>query len=476
MSLNDRKFSSLVEHNKTAAENDLNTGYAQVGAGQYNSSAPTLANLDYGFLQLDSEGKLKTTAAISGDVNVDSNSVDTSGLVGKASGTNGDFITAYASGTTLTCTTLPSQISSITAADIVSIQQVSSTGLVTATFTRDDIVLSATGTDPTTLAITGATFAASDTFVVYTNIARKINQAESEPHDSGDVGNMALAVRQDTLGALAADGEYIPFSTDDEGALYTVDTTLLDVQSTHDDVITSDGLTVVAEAKDFDGSTLPNAVQEGDAVRQTASLSGVQYFMPTVKDGSASAIITHDTAISAGNGGTAGFMGMLDARSSQITPVSSGDAVRPTANINGEQVIAGYTWATQSIRTEEIDPISEKYVTETLATVTNGADATYYYYADMNGFKNFALQNTLNQGSGTVEATVEASLQDDGTAPASCTYIDITSGLTGYTAGTVSAIWNATTVRPYKYVRVKIVADTDAADDGDWTIYFKKLY
>ncbi len=175
MGLNDRKFSSLVENNKTAAENALNIPYAQVGAGLYTSSAPTLANGDYGFLRVDSDGKLLTTASISGDVNVDNTSLSTDGLVGKASGTNADFTTAYASATTLTCSTLPTGVASIEADDVVSIQQVATAGSVTETYTRDDITLTSAGTDPTTLTVAGAAFVNTDTFIVTTSIARALD-------------------------------------------------------------------------------------------------------------------------------------------------------------------------------------------------------------------------------------------------------------------------------------------------------------
>ena len=105
------------------------------------------------------------------EVNVDNNTVSTSGIVGKASGTNADFITAYASGTTVTCSTLPSDVTSIKADDIVSIMQIATDGSVTGTYTRDDIVIVAAGTDPTTLTVTGAiTFTGTDSFVIYTNI------------------------------------------------------------------------------------------------------------------------------------------------------------------------------------------------------------------------------------------------------------------------------------------------------------------
>ena len=117
---------------------------------------------------------VRTTATFTGDVNVDSVSNDTSGYIGKASGTNADFTTAYASGTTLTCSGLPTGVTAITAADIVSIQQIATSGAVTNTYTRDDVTITAAGTDPTTLTVTGATFVATDTFIVYTNIPRPV--------------------------------------------------------------------------------------------------------------------------------------------------------------------------------------------------------------------------------------------------------------------------------------------------------------
>jgi len=56
--LSGRKYASLVEDNKTAAEADINTAHGQVAAGIYTSSDPTLANNDFGFLRLTSDGKL----------------------------------------------------------------------------------------------------------------------------------------------------------------------------------------------------------------------------------------------------------------------------------------------------------------------------------------------------------------------------------------------------------------------------------
>ena len=94
----------------------------------------------------------------------------------------------------------------------------------------------------------------------------------------------------------------------------------------------------------------------------------------------------------------------------------------------------------------------------------------------MDGFKYFALQATLSGGSGTCTVTVEGTCQDDGTAPASCTYVDVTNDLFGAASFTASDMLIADGVNPFKYVRVKVVAATGAADDADWTLYLKKLY
>jgi len=59
--------------------------------------------------------------------------------------------------------------------------------------------------------------------------------------------------------------------------------------ATHDDPAEATDTQIMLEAKDFDGSPLPNDVDtEGDAVRAGASLYGVQYIMPVSEDGSQS--------------------------------------------------------------------------------------------------------------------------------------------------------------------------------------------
>lgn len=47
-----------------------------------------------------------------------------------------------------------------------------------------------------------------------------LSKAEDSVHGSGDQGIMGLAVRNDAMTALAADGDYIPLTTDSNGALF----------------------------------------------------------------------------------------------------------------------------------------------------------------------------------------------------------------------------------------------------------------
>jgi len=119
----------------------------------------------------DGTFSMRSTATLSGDVNVDNTSVDTSGYIGKASGTNADFTTAYTSATTLTLSSLPSDVTAFVADDIAAIMQIATDGSVTNTYTRDDAAITMSGD---VITVAGATFAATDTFVVYTNVARPL--------------------------------------------------------------------------------------------------------------------------------------------------------------------------------------------------------------------------------------------------------------------------------------------------------------
>jgi hypothetical protein len=171
-----------------------------------------------------------TITGFDGDINInsESNSVNTNGLVGKASGANADFTTTRTANTQFTCSSLPAGVTAINADDIVSVAQVTAAGSTTKIWYKDDSTITCSGTDPTTVTVAGATFGATDTLVVYTNIGRDtINDsvhAEDSVHTSGEMGTFALTVRLDTAASTAgSDGDYAGLVTDATGHLYTND-------------------------------------------------------------------------------------------------------------------------------------------------------------------------------------------------------------------------------------------------------------
>jgi len=152
-------------------------------------------------------------------------------------------------------------------------------------------------------------------------------------------------------------------------------------------------------------------------------------------------------------------------------------------DVNGQLQLSNFTVLTVSNRVEEIDPISQHYVAETLADVTNGTDGgPYLYYVDMAGYSRGGFQIELDCAAGTVTAICEMTLQDDGTAPAACAYQDVTLDLFGV-ASLISAaapavdMWLDDTgaLASAKYVRISITPAT-GGNTGDWTIYHKRLY
>jgi hypothetical protein len=116
-------------------------------------------------------------------------------------------------------------------------------------------------------------------------------------------------------------------------------------------------------------------------------------------------------------------------------------------------------------------------VSATLADLASMGDGTTYYYIDMEGFRRLSLQLELDGGSGTMTATIEMTLQNDGTAQASCSYLDVTASAYGTSTYTTSSMLVDDTgyFANAKYVRVKIVI-SGASNDAALTIYSGKIF
>jgi len=351
--------------------------------------------------------------------------------------------------------------------------------------------------------------------------------AEDTAHTTGDIGVMPLAVRNDTLATLTTtDGDYAPLQVNAKGSMFVDVSSVLGSDMSVTNAMFSqitDGTTAVVvetagtkkalnvnltdgtnDMPTMDAAARAGFVQvsdgtnEADVIGTINSLKGdvssVAGTATNVNGGNRDAgtqtttladddpavtsvqIMDDWDAVEDAAIGTDGAVIINKARSSQQAAVAEDDAVIPVTNLYGESINAGFDYSGNFNRVSEVDPVSSHHVEETLADVTNGADGTYYYYFDMDGYQYWATQATLNGGSGTATVTVEATIQDDGTAPASCTYVDVTNDLFGVASITASDILAADTPQAYKYVRIKVVAATGAADDADWTLYNKKMY
>jgi hypothetical protein len=166
---------------------------------------------------------------------------------------------------------------------------------------------------------------------------------------------------------------------------------------------------------------------------------------------------------------------MLEARSTDKTAVDSGDSVRAVGDLYGKQAIAGYVFSDNAMRFKEVNPVHEVYLGSTPVDVTNEADDTYYEYIDVSGYRHLSLALDITAGSGSVTVTLEGSIQDDGTAPSSCYYQDVSSlwGAASWTA-------DATLTDPsgeaanFRYIRIKRVHSTGGADDSGLTVFAKR--
>ena len=140
--------------------------------------------------------------------------------------------------------------------------------------------------------------------------------------------------------------------------------------------------------------------------------------------------------------------------------------------------IRSYDSSTDSKKGFEVSPIWNQHVEETIVDVTNETDGTNNYFVDMDGYNSLNLQLVISGGSGTMTVTIEASAQDDGTAAASVTYVDVTNDVFGSASFTASTFLldDQKVLGGAKFVKIKTVSSTGGANDADITVYAKKLY
>lgn len=134
------------------------------------------------------------------------------------------------------------------------------------------------------------------------------------------------------------------------------------------------------------------------------------------------------------------------------------------------------------VRVAEQDPLPYHLISEVLDNLTNGTDGTYTKYFNPRTFKYNGIRIAGNGGSGSITATIEATMQDDGTAAASCVYSDVTLDIFGSSSFVITSasildlLDNTGKMMFYKYVKVNYVLDTSGANDADVKIERTGVY
>jgi hypothetical protein len=167
--------------------------------------------------------------------------------------------------------------------------------------------------------------------------ATNLGKAEDAAHTSGDVGVMALAVRQSTQSDFGADGDYVPLSIDDDGAL-RVSGAGGGTQYTEDAASAANPTGTMAMGVAI--TDLGDEVAIGDNVALRASIKGQLHVTTAATDPIVTAItgIAHD-AVNTANPSLLG--GHALAHGTNPTAVAAGDLTRLYANRAGVPWVIG---------------------------------------------------------------------------------------------------------------------------------------
>lgn len=184
---------------------------------------------DYAPLQVDSVGRLRVVADL--DVTNLSEKAEDSA---HSSGDIGDYVLSVRQDTLATSTDADGDYQSF---------KTNSLGELYVKATDSDALLTTIDADTSSIATDASTIAGDTTSIDATLTA--LSKAEDSAHVSGDQGQMALAVRNDTLGSLVdTDGDYAPLQVSADGALY------VEVSSIEDAALANTAIATAANALD----------------------------------------------------------------------------------------------------------------------------------------------------------------------------------------------------------------------------------
>jgi len=151
--------------------------------------------------------------------------------------------------------------------------------------------------------------------------------------------------------------------------------------------------------------------------------------------------------------------------------VADGDPVQLLLDVYGRQRMVYEDLPANAMRTEEVDPIDQKAVYETLCELTAIPSLTDdYLYVNLKGYKYDFFQLIINTVGDSVTVTTELSIQDDEPDPSLCSYEDVTLSeflVANFTASTIVGFDDVTLA---KWLRLHYVT-AGGGGDGELTVY-----
>jgi hypothetical protein len=257
--------------------------------------------------------------------------------------------------------------------------------------------------------------------------ATHLGKAEDAAAADGDTGVAVLAVRRDAASSgVGADGDYANLSVDSTGAL-RVTGSVSGTQYAED-----------AASAGAENLTLAGAVRQ-DTISSNTSANGDYTYLKTTAEGRlytdsmAAGAAAHDAAV-AGNPVLVG----LEARTTNGTPVTSGDAVRAMADTLGKQVVV--IGAPQDLVTRGLTNYTTNSAADVIAAAGAGVKIVVMGILVVNGHATVGTKVTIRDGT-TSRVTGYAGALGGGFCIASTTPVFIGTANTAVTAicGTTGA-------------------------------------
>jgi len=436
------------------------------------------------------EGVVEVVGGVSAVVdNVDvtvAGGVSSSCYIGKSStATNGDFAVAYTSATELTLSAYPPGVGGITSTDIEAIRQINASGEVIATYHRDDTVMSVTGD---VITVADAAFGATDTFVIFTNIARPTSAGAGGAGGGSIVYTNAAGdfVATPTTGAKTITITGLSFTLEAinvvSGSIKRIvsDGTVIDLDLS--DVSVAGGVITLDNIDNFTAGDVIYATFIGPDKAYDQSLDVTKIVVQNPDYG-------HYTSVET-------LVDEADVAGKQATGDAGGDATH-IVDADGAFTVAstavGYLAhnVTEATSAEVLSVDSATQVTTDTGATDWASDAYVLplvkrYEINMESYDKLSLHYYMRNGANlNAYLKIYGTNNTSATVDADTSWVDMSADLFGDAAGincvastTVEGMKFVTTKSPILKFMVKLVVECaiSSGHDNDYEVYIKKSY